>query len=139
MAGVNKVILVGNLGKDPEVRYLEGGTPVANFTLATSESYKDKSGNRIEQTEWHNVVVWRGLAEIAEKYLRKGSMVYVEGKLRTRPWEDKDGLKRYTTEIIADNMTMLGGKKEENPSAPTPPPTPPQNIPSPKDADDLPF
>ncbi|MFZ9848094.1 MAG: single-stranded DNA-binding protein [Flavobacteriales bacterium] len=139
MAGVNKVILVGNLGKDPEVRYLEGGTAVANFTLATSESYKDKSGNRIEQTEWHNVVVWRGLAEIAEKYLRKGSMVYLEGKLRTRPWEDKDGVKRYTTEIIADNMTMLGGKKEENSSAPTPPPTPPQNIPSPKDADDLPF
>jgi single-strand DNA-binding protein len=139
MAGVNKVILVGNLGKDPEVRYLEGGTAVANFTLATSESYKDKGGNRIEQTEWHNVVVWRGLAEIAEKYLRKGSMVYVEGKLRTRPWEDKDGVKRYTTEIIADNMTMLGGKREENNTAPTPPATPPQNIPSPKDADDLPF
>ncbi len=139
MAGVNKVILVGNLGKDPEVRYLEGGTAVANFTLATSETYKDKGGNRIEQTEWHNVVVWRGLAEIAEKYLRKGSMVYIEGKLRTRPWEDKDGVKRYTTEIIADNMTMLGGKRDENTSTPTPPPTPTQNIPSPKDADDLPF
>ena len=139
MAGVNKVILVGNLGKDPEVRYLEGGTAVANFTLATSETYKDKSGNRIEQTEWHNVVVWRGLAEIAEKYLRKGSMVYVEGKLRTRPWEDKDGVKRYTTEIIADNMTMLGGKREESSNTPAPPATPPQNIPSPKDADDLPF
>ncbi len=139
MAGVNKVILVGNLGKDPEVRYLEGGTAVANFTLATSETYKDKGGNRIEQTEWHNVVVWRGLAEIAEKYLRKGSMVYVEGKLRTRQWEDKDGVKRYTTEIIADNMTMLGGKKEENVAIPAPPATPPQNIPSPKDADDLPF
>lgn len=139
MAGVNKVILVGNLGKDPEVRYLEGGTAVANFTLATSETYKDKSGNRIEQTEWHNVVVWRGLAEIAEKYLRKGSMVYVEGKLRTRQWEDKDGVKRYTTEIIADNMTMLGGKREESSNTPTPTATPPQNIPSPKDADDLPF
>jgi len=139
MAGVNKVILVGNLGKDPEVRYLEGGTAVANFTLATSETYKDKGGNRIEQTEWHNVVVWRGLAEIAEKYLRKGSMVYVEGKLRTRPWEDKDGVKRYTTEIIADNMTMLGGKREESSNTQTPPATPPQNIPSPKDADDLPF
>ncbi len=139
MAGVNKVNLVGNLGKDPEVRYLDGGTAVANFTLATSETYKDKGGNRIEQTEWHNVVVWRGLAEIAEKYLRKGSMVYIEGKLRTRPWEDKDGVKRYTTEIIADNMTMLGGKRDENTSTPTPPPTPTQNIPSPKDADDLPF
>ena len=139
MAGVNKVILVGNLGKDPEVRYLEGGTAVANFTLATSETYKDKGGNRIEQTEWNNVLVWRRLAEIEEKYLRKGSMVYIEGKLRTRPWEDKDGVKRYTTEIIADNMTMLGGKRDENTSTPTPPPTPTQNIPSPKDADDLPF
>ncbi|MCX6182356.1 MAG: single-stranded DNA-binding protein [Bacteroidetes bacterium] len=113
MAGVNKVILVGNLGKDPEVRYLEGGTAVANFTLATTETYKDKNGNRVEQTEWHNVVVWRGLAEIAEKYLKKGNQVYVEGKLRTRTWDDKDGVKRYTTEIIADNMTMLGGKRED--------------------------
>lgn len=140
MAGVNKVILVGNLGKDPEVRYLEGGTPVANFTLATSESYKDKNGNKIEQTEWHNIVVWRGLAEVAEKYLRKGSMVYVEGKLRTRSWDDKDGVKRYSTEIIADNMTMLGGKKEENTNSnnTTPTPTTPI-IPNVKDADDLPF
>jgi len=139
MAGVNKVILVGNLGKDPEVRYLEGGTPVANFTLATSESYKDKNGNRIEQTEWHNVVVWRGLAEVAEKYLRKGSMVYVEGKLRTRSWEDKDGNKKYSTEIIADNMTMLGGKKEENTNNAATIPTPPIIPPAAKDADDLPF
>ncbi len=113
MAGVNKVILVGNLGKDPEVRYLEGGTAVANFSLATTETYKDKGGNRVEQTEWHNVVLWRGLAEVAEKYLKKGSQVYVEGKLRTRAWDDKDGVKRYSTEIIADNMTMLGGKRDE--------------------------
>ena len=113
MAGVNKVILVGNLGKDPEVRYLEGGTAVANFSLATTETYKDKSGNRVEQTEWRNVVLWRGLAEVAEKYLKKGSQVYVEGKLRTRAWDDKDGVKRYSTEIIADNMTMLGGKRDE--------------------------
>lgn len=111
MAGVNKVILVGNLGKDPEVRHLESGAVVANFPLATSETYKDrKTGQRITQTEWHNVVIWRGLAEVAEKYLKKGSSVYVEGKLRTRSWDDKDGNKRYTTEIVADNMTMLGGR-----------------------------
>ena len=114
MAGVNKVILVGNLGKDPEVRHLEGGAVVANFPLATSESYKDRSGNRVDQTEWHNVVVWRGLAEVAEKYLKKGNQVYVEGKIRTRSWDDKDGVKRYTTEIVADQMTMLGKKDENN-------------------------
>ncbi len=114
MAGVNKVILVGNLGKDPEVRHLESGAVVANFPLATSETYKDrKTGEKITQTEWHNVVIWRGLAEVAEKYLKKGSSVYVEGKLRTRSWDDKDGTKRYTTEIVADNMTMLGGRGTE--------------------------
>ena len=113
MAGVNKVILVGNLGKDPEVRYLEGGTAVANFPIATSESYKDKSGNRVDQTEWHNIVVWRGLAEVAEKYLKKGMQVFIEGKIRTRTWQDKDNNKRYTTEIIADNLTILG-RKEDN-------------------------
>ena len=113
MAGVNKVILVGNLGKDPEVRHLEGGVAVANFSLATSETYKDKNGQKNEQTEWHNVVVWRGLAEVAEKYLKKGMTVYVEGKLRTRSWDDKEGNKRYTTEIVADNFVMLG-KKESN-------------------------
>jgi single-strand DNA-binding protein len=112
MAGVNKVILVGNLGKDPEVRYLEGGTAVANFSLATTEAYKDRTGRRVEQTEWHNIVVWRGLAEIAEKYLKKGMQVYIEGKIRTRSWDDKDGNKRYTTEIVADNMTMLSRKDD---------------------------
>lgn len=116
MAGVNKVILVGNLGKDPEIRHLEGGAAVANFTLATSESYKDKSGARQEQTEWHNVVVWRGLAEIAEKYLKKGMTIYIEGKLRTRSWDDKEGHKRYSTEIVGDTFTILS-KKENNPSA----------------------
>jgi single-strand DNA-binding protein len=110
MAGVNKVILVGNLGKDPEVRHLESGAVVANFPIATTESYKDKSGNRQEQTEWHNIVLWRGLAEVAEKYLRKGNQVYIEGKLRSRSWEDKDGNTRYITEVIGDNMTMLGSK-----------------------------
>ena len=112
MAGINKVILVGNLGKDPEVRTLENGAKVANFTLATSESYKNKEGQRVTQTEWHNIVLWRGLAEIAEKFLRKGNQVYIEGKIRTRSWDDKDGIKRYTTEILGDNLTMLGGRKE---------------------------
>jgi single-strand DNA-binding protein len=110
MSGVNKVILVGRLGKDPEVRNLDNGAVVANFTIATSESYKDKTtGEKKEVTEWHNIVLWRGLAEISQKYLHKGDMVYVEGKLRTRSWE-KEGITRYTTEIVADNMTMLGSR-----------------------------
>ena len=110
MSGVNKVILVGRLGKDPEIRNLENGASVANFTMATSESYKDKTtGDRKEVTEWHNIVLWRGLADIAAKYLHKGDMVYIEGKLRTRSWE-KEGVTRYTTEIIGDNMTMLSTK-----------------------------
>lgn len=110
MSGVNKVILVGRLGKDPEVRNLDNGATVANFTVATSESYKDKTtGEKKEITEWHNIVLWRGLAEVAQKYLHKGDMIYVEGKLRTRSWE-KDGVTRYTTEVIADNMTMLSTK-----------------------------
>lgn len=110
MSGVNKVIIVGRLGKEPEVRNLENGAVVANFSVATSESYKDKtSGDKKEITEWHNVVLWRGLAEIAQKYLHKGDMVYVEGKLRTRSWE-KEGVTRYTTEIVGDQMTMLSTK-----------------------------
>ncbi len=109
MSGVNKVILVGRLGKDPEVRHLENGMTVANFSMATSETYKDRvTGEKREQTEWHNVVFWRGLAEVAEKYLKKGDMIYTEGKLRTRSWE-KDGVTRYTTDIVSDRMTMLGG------------------------------
>ena len=119
MAGINKVILVGNLGKDPEVRYLEGGTAVANFPLATSENYTDRSsGEKKTITEWHNVVLWRGLAEIAEKYLKKGNQVYIEGKLRTRKWQDKDGHDRYTTEIVGDSMQMLG-RKDDNSSSDT--------------------
>ena len=110
MSGVNKVILVGRLGKEPEVRNLENGAVVANFAMATSEVYKDKTtGERKEITDWHNIVLWRGLAEITQKYLHKGDMVYIEGKMRTRSWE-KDGVTRYTTEVIADNMTMLSGK-----------------------------
>ncbi|RZK16376.1 MAG: single-stranded DNA-binding protein [Hymenobacter sp.] len=110
MAGVNKVILVGNLGKDPEVRHLEGGNSVANFTLATNEYYKDKQGARVERTEWHNISAWRGLAELAEKYLKKGSQVYVEGKLRTRQYQDKDQQTRYITEIVAEEISLLGGR-----------------------------
>ncbi len=119
MSGINKVILVGNLGKDPEVRHLEGGAVVAKFPLATSETYKTKDGQRVDQTEWHNVVMWRGLAESAEKYLRKGSLVYIEGKIRTRSWDDKDGNKRYATEIVADTMTMLTGRKNDDHHAPS--------------------
>tara|TARA_B100000795_G_scaffold104560_1_gene77146 strand:+ start:339 stop:746 length:408 start_codon:yes stop_codon:yes gene_type:complete len=135
MAGVNKVILVGNLGKDPEVRYLDNGVAVANFSLATTENYKNKAGDRVSQTEWHNIVLWRGLAEVAEKYLKKGASVYVEGKIKTRKWEDKEGNTRYNTEILADNMTMLGGKQSQDDSPSL------SSTPTDKSAktDDLPF
>lgn len=109
--GVNKVILVGNLGKDPEVRYMPSGGAVANVTLATSEQWKDKqSGEQKERTEWHNVVFYQRLAEIVGEYLKKGSQIYVEGSLRTRKWQDKNGNDRYTTEIVASDMQMLGGR-----------------------------
>ena len=114
MSGVNKVILVGNLGKDPEMRHIDGNISVAKFPLATSEVYKNKDGQRVTQTEWHNVVLWRQLAETAEKFLKKGSLVYIEGKLRTRNWDDKDGNKKYITEVIGDSMTLLGRKTDEN-------------------------
>ena len=117
MSGVNKVILIGNLGKDPEVRYLDNGVAVANFSLATTESYINKQGDRVNQTEWHNIVLWRGLADIAEKYLKKGNSVYIEGKISTRKWEDKDANVRYSTDIIADKMTMLGTKQGNRPSS----------------------
>ena len=116
MAGsINKVILIGNLGKDPEVRHLESGVAVCNFSIATGETYKDKnSGEKVTHTEWHNIVLWRGLAEVAEKYLKKGAKIYIEGKLRTRSWQDQEGNTRYTTEILGDNMTMLGKAGETN-------------------------
>lgn len=123
MAGsVNKVILIGNLGKDPEVRHLENGSIVANFSLATSEVYTDKAtGVKKENTDWHDVVVWRGLAEVTEKYLKKGYKVYVEGKLKKRSWQDKEGNTRYTTEIVADELTILsrpeGGDRTIEPQA----------------------
>ena len=109
--GVNKVILVGNLGQDPEVRYMPNGNAVANLTLATSESWKDQAGQLQERTEWHRITMYRRLAEIAGEYLRKGSQIYVEGKLQTRKWQDQQGQDRYTTEVIADQMQMLGGGK----------------------------
>jgi len=108
MAGLNKVMLIGNLGKDPEVKTLDNGAKIATFPLATSENYKDKEGNRQTRTEWHNLVLWRGLADIAENYLHKGSQVFVEGRLSTRKWEDKEGNTRYTTEVIGDNLVLLG-------------------------------
>ncbi len=111
MSGINKVILVGHLGKDPEVRYLEGGVSVASFPLATTETF-NKDGRKVEQTEWHNIVLWRSLADVAAKYLQKGKLVYIEGKLRTRSFEDKEGIKKYTTEIVAENFTMLGRKTD---------------------------
>jgi len=119
MASVNKVILIGNLGKDPEVRYMPSGRAVANVTLATSDSWKDKNtGEKQERTEWHNVVFYSPLAEIAGQYLRKGSSVFVEGRLQTRKWQDKNGQDRYTTEIIANEMKMLGGRGGSGGSAP---------------------
>ena len=118
MSGINKVILVGHLGKDPEVRYLEGGVSVTSFPLATSENY-NKDGRKVEQTEWHNIVMWRGLADVAAKFLQKGKLVYIEGKLRTRSFEDKEGVKKYTTEVVAENFTLLGRKSDfENEFAP---------------------
>ena len=142
MAGVNKVILIGNLGRDPEVRYLEGGTAVAKFTLATSENYKDKTtGEKKTLVEWHNIVAWRGLAEVAEKYLKKGSQIYIEGKLRSRQWQDKDGVNRYTTEIVADTLQMIGKRDDhtgntQNSSSSTSSPEIEQNS---NFEDDLPF
>src|SRR3954467_10406415 len=114
MRGVNRVMLIGNLGRDPDLQYLEGNIAVAKFPLATTETFKDKSGNLVSQTEWHTVVLWRGLAELASRYLHKGSLVFIEGRLRTRNWEDKDKIKRFSTEIVGDNLVMLDKRKDEN-------------------------
>ena len=114
MAGINKVILIGNLGRDPEVRYTPNGVAIANFSIATSEEWKDKdTGEKQERTEWHRIVAWRRLGEICGEYLHKGSQVYIEGRLQTREWEDRDGNKRYTTEVVAQNMQMLGKPSRE--------------------------
>ena len=143
---VNKVILIGNLGKDPDVRHLENGATVANFPIATSENYKDrKTGEKVSQTEWHNIVVWRGLADITERYLKKGDKVYIEGKLRTRSWQDQDGNTKYTTEVVADNLTMLGKSPDNSTSPPSQPAgatsstTQNEDFSGPDDSDDLPF
>lgn len=143
MSGVNKVILVGHLGKDPEIRHLDGGVSVTSFPLATSETYT-KDGRKIEQTEWHNIVMWRGLADVGAKYLKKGKLVYIEGKLRTRSFEDKEGIKRYSTEVVAENFTMLGKKEDSDEGSSN---APAQNVVkqedkvglSVDDQDDLPF
>lgn len=148
---INKVILVGRVGKDPEVRHLDNNSVVASFTLATNESYKNKSGEKVTNTEWHNIVVWRSLAEIAGRYVKKGTMLYVEGKIRTRSWNDKDGNKRYTTEIEADNFQMLSSRGDDSGSgnmgiyAPSSAPSVPDYTPDTDFApgadatDDLPF
>ena len=147
MSGVNKVILIGNLGADPEIRHLQNGVSVANFRIATSETFKDKNtGEKREQTEWHSIVAWRGLAEITEKYLKKGSKVYIEGKLRTRKWE-KDGVDRYTTEIMADEMNLLdrpsgertGGEQPQRQAAAAHSGNAPGGGSDKEDLDDLPF
>ncbi len=121
MAGVNKAILVGHLGKDPEIRHLENDRAVANFSLATSESYTNKQGERVTNTEWHNIVLWGGLAKLAEKYLKKGNQIYLEGRITNRSYEDKEGITKYRSEIVGQEMTFLGGSRGDsgdNASAP---------------------
>jgi single-strand DNA-binding protein len=137
MAGVNKVILIGRLGADPEVRYTSNGTPVTTFRIATTETWTNKDGVREERTEWHRIVAWRKLGEICGEYLSKGKQVYIEGRLQTREWEDRDGIKRRTTEIIAQNMQMLGGVEESSKVSETEPP--PLEISAMDDEEDIPF
>lgn len=145
MAGINKVILVGNLGADPEVRTLESGAKVARIRIATSESYTNKEGNKVETTEWHNVTLWRQQAELAEKYLSKGRQVYVEGKLQTRSWKDSEGNDRYATDIVAREIQFLGGRQEgsspqpASSSAPSPATAQPADTSTGAESDDLPF
>lgn len=138
MSSLNKVMLIGHLGKDPEVRYTQSGAAVCSFSLATSESFKDKSGEKQERTEWHNVTMWNKLAEIAGEYLKKGSLVYIEGKLQTDKYQDKDGNDRYTTKVIGDRMQMLGGKGGSSSSSSAPADAAPAGSGMPED-DDIPF
>lgn len=140
--GVNKVILIGNLGKDPEIQNFDKGVKKAAFSLATSETYRNREGQEIEQTEWHNIILWRGLAEVAEKYLKKGSQVYIEGRIRSRSYE-KDGQKRFITEIEGETLNMLGNRSNSEQSSYTPSSgetttAPPPPV-LPKEEDDLPF
>ncbi len=153
MAGVNKVILIGNLGSDPEVRHLSNGAVVANFNIATSESYTNKNGERVTQTEWHRIELWEGLAKVAEQYLKKGQSVYIEGRIKTENWQDKDGNNRTTTRIRGNNMTMLGGRTDSSanaspqnqpateavPQAVTPTNEAEASAPAAEESDDLPF
>ena len=153
MAGVNKVILIGNLGSDPEIRHLSNGSVVANFNIATSESYNNKNGERVTQTEWHRIELWDGLAKVAEQYLKKGQTVYIEGKLKTENWQDSDGNNRTTTRIRGLNMTMLGGRSNADQSGTSEYQQPQQKVSSPpsqspaastpnageEEIDDLPF
>jgi len=142
---VNKVILIGNVGRDPEVRHLDKDVAVASFSLATSESYTNRNGEKVTTTEWHNIVAWRGLAKIIEQYVKKGDRLFIEGRIRTRSWDDKDGNKRYTTEIYTDNMEMLGGRNHESyqsQGTSTPPhvaENQPESTFDPAPEDDLPF
>ena len=142
--GVNKVILIGRLGQDPELRYTPSGQPVASFGVATNESWKGKDGTMQERTEWHNIVLWARLAELANEYLHKGSMVYLVGRLQTRNWDDKDGVKHYRTEIVAQNMQFLDSRDQAGgsgarPSAPPPPAPPEDDAMGPANGNDLPF
>lgn len=144
MRGVNRVMLIGNLGKDPDVQFLEGNIAVAKFPLATTETFKDRTGKLVSQTEWHTVVLWRGLAELAQKYLHKGSLVYIEGRLKTRSWEDKEGVRKFATEVVGDNLIMLDkrtGDVHPSPSADTgaEPYNSGETPPIGEPADDLPF
>jgi len=145
MSGVNKVILIGHLGADPEVRFTQGGTAVANMRIATSERFKNRNGEQEERTEWHRVVAWARLAEICQQYLKKGKQVYIEGRLQTRSWEDQQGNKRYSTEIVANNMQMLGRAGDspmDVPSQDVPASAQPAGAPrggGSADDDDLPF
>lgn len=134
----NRVILVGHVGAKPEVRYTPGGVAVSNFNLATNEVWTDNDGNRQERTDWHRVVAWRKLAELCEQFVDKGRLLYIEGKLQTRSWEDRNGVKRYTTEVIADTLTMLGGRGETTEPAPKEDQDTMQPEPD-EDMDDLPF
>ena len=143
MRGVNRVMLIGNLGKDPDIQFLEGNIAVAKFPLATTETFKDRTGKLVSQTEWHTIVLWRGLAELAQKYLHKGSLVYIEGRLRTRSWEDKEGNRKFATEVVGDNLIMLDKRMDGghgvsgqhndhiegfNSDVPPPPPDAPENL-----------
>jgi len=139
--GINKVILVGNLGANPEIQNFDNGLKKATFSIATTETYRGKDGGKVDHTEWHRVVLWRGLAEVAEKYLERGNQIYLEGRIRTRQWEDKDGHTRYTTEIEGLNMLMVGGRRDSSPAKQETPAVDTEDVEvsDAEEGDDLPF